>query len=58
MEDQEDRTPAVDGPEPVHEHPPENPGPARTGAQYGATVISALVLIAALLWLIVPFGGH
>lgn len=57
MEDQEDRTARDDGSEPVEEHPPESPGPGRTGAQYAVIALGALILIAALLWLVLPFGA-
>lgn len=57
MEDQEDRTPRIDGTEPVHEHPPEVPGPGRTGMQYFVVLLGVLVLLAALLWFFLPAGG-
>lgn len=54
MEDQEDRTPQPDGSEPVHEHPPESPGPGRTMTQYLVLAVGALIVLAALLWFLVP----
>lgn len=57
VEDQEDRTPRDDGSEPVEEHPPESPGPGRSTAQYAIMALAALILIAALLWLLLPFGA-
>jgi hypothetical protein len=54
VEDQEDRSRHQDGSEAVHEHPPESPGPARTTSQYLVMGLAALVLIAALLWLLLP----
>lgn len=57
MEDQEDRTRRQDGSEPVHEHPPEAPGPGRTAMQYVVIAIGALILLAALLWFVLPLGA-
>lgn len=57
MEDQEDRTTRDDGSQPVREHPPENPGAARAGAQYVVIAIGVLIILAALLWLLLPFGS-
>lgn len=56
VEDQEDRTRRDDGTEPVHEHRPDSPGPARAGTQYLVIIIGALILLAALMWFILPFG--
>lgn len=56
MEDQEDRSRQRDGSEPVHEHPPESPGPGRTMSQYLVMALAALVVIAALLWLLLPLA--
>lgn len=57
VEDQEDRTRRDDGSEPVHEHRPESPGPGRTTAQYVIIALGALILVAALLWMLLPFGA-
>ena len=57
MEDLEDRSRRDDGSEPVHEHPPESPGPGRTGTQYVVLGIGALIVLAALLWFLVPLAA-
>lgn len=57
MEDQEDRTPRHDGTTPVEEHPPEAPGPGRTTAQYAVVALGVLIVLAALLWLLLPIGA-
>jgi hypothetical protein len=46
-----------DGSHPVEERPPEAPKASRSVGQTMVIVIGALVLLAALLWLVVPFGG-
>lgn len=45
------------GSQPVQERPPEKPGPARSGMQIVVVILAVLVLLAALLWIVVPFGG-
>lgn len=57
MEDGEERATQADGSEPVKEHPPEAPGPGRSVMQVVVMVIGVLVLLAALLWLVLPFGA-
>lgn len=57
MEDQEDRTPRRDGSAPVEEHPPESPGPGRSVVQYLVIGLGALIVLAALLWLLLPLGA-
>ena len=57
MEDLEDRRERDDGSEPVPEHPPEAPGPARSGAQYLVVGVGALIVVAALLWFLLPIAG-
>ena len=57
MEDGEGRATQEDGSEPVKEHPQETPGPGRSVMQIVVIVIGVLVLLAALLWLILPFGA-
>lgn len=57
VEDLEDRRPRDDGTEPVHEQPPEAPGPARSGAQYLVVGIGVLMVVAALLWFLLPIAG-
>jgi hypothetical protein len=41
----------------MREHPPESPGPRRTAMQLLVIVVGALVLLAGLLWLLIPFGA-
>lgn len=57
MEDLEDRSRREDGTEPVQEHPPEAPGPGRTGAQYLVVLVGALIVLAALLWFLLPLAA-
>jgi hypothetical protein len=57
VEDGEDRADRDDGTEPMREHPPESPGPGRTAMQVLVIVVGALVLLAGLLWLLIPFGA-
>ena len=54
MEDQEDRRERDDGTEPVREHRAEVPGPGRSAAQTFVMIVGALVLLAAVLWLLLP----
>ncbi len=56
MEDLEDRTGPPDGTHPVEEHPPESPGPVRTTSQYLVMVIAALMILAGLLWVLLPLA--
>ena len=57
MEDLEDRSRRNDGTEPVEEHPPEAPGPGRTGTQYLVLGLGALIVLAALLWFVLPLAA-
>jgi hypothetical protein len=41
----------------VQEHRPEQPSGGRTVMQTVVVVIGVLVLLAALLWIVVPFAG-
>ena len=54
VEDQEDRRDRDDGTERVHEHRAEVPGPGRTAAQTVVVIIGVIVLVAALLWFVLP----
>jgi len=45
------------GSQPVQEKPGEVPGSGRTVVQTIVVVIAVLVFLAALLWIVVPFGG-
>lgn len=58
MADLRDREepPFEGGSQPVKERPPEKPT-GRGAAQTVVVVIGVLVVLAALLWLLVPFGG-
>lgn len=57
MDDRKSEPPFEGGSQPVPEHRPEVPSGGRTVAQTVAIVIGALVVLAALLWFVVPFGG-
>jgi len=52
-----DGPPYDGGSQPVQEHRPEQPGGGRTVMQTVVVVIGVLVLLAALLWIVVPFAG-
>ena len=45
------------GSQPVRELPPESPTPARAAAQTLIIGVAVLALLAALLWIVVPFAG-
>lgn len=54
-----DREPPFEGgSQPVRERPPEVAGGGRTVAQTVVIVVGALVVLAAILWLVVPFSGR
>lgn len=57
MADRDREPPFEGGSQPVPEHPPERAGAGRTVAQTVVIVVGALVLLAAILWLVVPFAG-
>jgi Flp pilus assembly protein TadB len=55
---EKDREPPFEGgSQPVPEHPPEVAGNGRTVTQTVALVVGALVIAAAVLWLLVPLLG-
>jgi len=45
------------GSQPVPENPPEMRTGGRSVAQAVVLIVGALVILAAILWLLVPFGG-
>jgi hypothetical protein len=45
------------GSQPVPESQPEMPGPGRSAMQTVVIVVAVLVVLAALVWLLVPLGG-
>lgn len=45
------------GSQPVPENPPEVPTGGRTVGQTVIIIVGVLVVLAAILWLVVPFGG-
>jgi hypothetical protein len=52
-----DEHPFEGGSQPVKERPPEVPSGGRTVVQKTVTAIAVLVVLAAVLWILVPFGG-
>jgi hypothetical protein len=56
MADPKDDPPYEGGAQPVPEHPPEMPTGGRTVGQVIVLVIAALVVLAGLAWILVPFG--
>lgn len=50
-------TPSEGGAHPVEDHPAEVPTGGRTVLQTVVLVVGGLVILAALLWLLVPLGG-
>jgi hypothetical protein len=57
MEKPNDEAPFEGGAQPVREHREEVPGGGRTVAQMVVLVLAVLVIVAAVLWLLVPLGG-
>lgn len=57
MENRNQEPPFEGGSQPVPEHPPETPTGGRSVMQTVVVVVGVLVLLAAALWLLVPFGG-
>jgi hypothetical protein len=57
MADPKDDPPYEGGAQPVPERPPEVPTGGRTVGQVIVLVIAALVVLAGLAWILVPFGG-
>lgn len=55
-ERQKDR-PFEGGAQPVREHPPEVPSAGRTVSQTIVIAVVILVVLAGILWVVVPFGG-
>jgi hypothetical protein len=55
--ERKDDPPFDGGSQPVQERPPDKPTAAGSVMQTVVIVIGVLVLLAALLWLVVPFGG-
>jgi hypothetical protein len=55
--ERKDDPPFEGGSQPVQERPPEKPTAAGSVMQTAVIVIGVLVLLAALIWLVVPFGG-
>ncbi len=45
------------GSQPVEEHPPEMPSGGRGVGQTIVIAVAVLVVLAAVLWILVPFGG-
>lgn len=53
-----DREPPFEsGSQPVPEHPPEVPTGGRSVGQTVVIVVGVLVVLAGILWLVVPFGA-
>lgn len=57
MADKREEPPFEGGAQPVPEHPPEMRTGGRSVAQTVVVIVGALVLLAAILWLLVPFGA-
>jgi hypothetical protein len=57
VDDRNEERPFEGGAQPVKETPPEVPGPGRTAGQMIVIGIAVLILLAAILWIAVPFGG-
>ncbi len=57
MAERKDDPPFEGGSQPVKERPPEPASAGRSVMQTVVVVIAVLVVIAALLWIVVPFGG-
>ena len=58
MDRQNEEPPYEGGSQPVPEKPSEVPGPGRGVGQTVIVVLAVLVVLAALLWLVVPFGAE
>ena len=57
MADKRREPPFEGGSQPVPENPPEMSTGGRSVAQTVVVIVGVLVLLAAVLWLLVPFGG-
>jgi hypothetical protein len=55
--ERKDEPPFDGGAQPVKERPPEVPTQSRSVLQMVVVVIAVLVVLAALLWIFVPFGA-
>lgn len=56
MAHRDEEPPFEGGAQPVRERPPEVPTQGRSVMQMVVVVIGVLVVLAALLWIVVPFG--
>lgn len=57
MAKREGEPPFEGGSQPVKEEPAEMPGGGRSAMQIVVIVIGVLVLLAALLWIVIPLSG-
>lgn len=57
MDEREKEPPFDGGSQPVPERPPEQASGARTVGQTVVIVVGVLVVLAGILWLVVPFGA-
>ena len=55
--DRSDEAPYEGGSQPVREHPPEAPTAGSVLARNVVLAIAVLVVLAAVLWIVVPLGG-
>lgn len=58
MEKRDEDPPYEGGSQPVPEHPGEVPHGGRSVLQVVVMVVAVLVILAAVLWLVVPFGAE
>lgn len=58
MENRDQDPPFEGGSQPVPERVSDTPGPGRSTLQVVVIVVAVLVLLAAVLWLVVPFGAN
>ncbi|HET7274919.1 MAG TPA: hypothetical protein VFI91_07045 [Longimicrobiaceae bacterium] len=57
MEEEPQERPFEGGSQPVEDHPPEMPSGGWNVGQTVVIVLGILVVLAAILWVLVPFGG-
>jgi hypothetical protein len=57
VDDREKEPPFDGGSQPVRELPPERASGGRTVGQIVVIVVGVLVVLAGILWLVVPFGA-
>lgn len=57
MDEREKEPPFEGGAQPVPERPPEQASGGRTVGQTVVIVVGVLVVLAGILWLVVPFGA-